>query len=410
MRASFSERGANAIPLTALALLTLSRRPLPQARRGQRAAQHFAPCMPALIHSSAVLSGRRVHALGRIAHDVDDFGLVLLLVEAVGAVGGVLDALVAVAERHLHRAARAVVLDALEGRRDLVGGRLAAALVLLRLLPRHLQAEDRQRHLVGRIGRRRAVAVHVDLLEPLVQRVVGRERAVRRRGRRRWCRPASCRAAARSRIRPWCRRSGMRLARPRAPLWIDEAFEVAVPEAGVQRLRLRGQQRGDFRAVLAREQLREQLLVDLGLRRQHAHRADEVAPGVLAPGVVLVDAGEQRDVLLLGEQVARRGGVIHGRVRRRAEHVFARLLLEDARRAAVEIDGQRLELVGDRRHREAASRRDVADDRVDLVALHEVAEFGDDLRGRAGLVDVFGLDLGAAEARRCCRAPAPCRR
>ena len=85
---------------------------------------------------------------------------------------------------------------------------------------------------------------------------------------------------------------------------------------------------------------------------------------------------------------------------------MARGFLEDARRAAVVIDGERLELLGDRRHREAASRGDVADHRIDLVALDEVAEFGDDLRRRAGLVDVFRLDLGAAEAhgvvgRRC---------
>ena len=168
----------------------------------------------------------------------------------------------------------------------------------------------------------------------------------------------------------------------------------------MQRLRLRGQQRRNLGAEFAGEQLREQLLVDLGLRRQHVHRADEVAPGILAPGVVLVDARVERDVLLLGNEVARGAGVIHGGVRRRAEHVFARLLLEDARRAAIEIDRQRLELFGHRRDREAASRRDVADHRVDLVALHQVAEFGDDLRGRAGLVDEFRLDLGAAEPDR----------
>src|SRR6195256_33101 len=39
---------------------------------------------------------RRVHALGRKAHDVDDFRLALLLVEAVGPVCGLLDSLMAV--------------------------------------------------------------------------------------------------------------------------------------------------------------------------------------------------------------------------------------------------------------------------------------------------------------------------
>ena len=139
------------------------------------------------------------------------------------------------------------------------------------------------------------------------------------------------------------------------------------------------------------------------------HRADEVAPGILAPGVVLVDAGIARDVLLLRDEVARRAGVIHRGVRRRTEDVFARLFLEDARRAAVEIDRQRLELLGDRRDRKAASRGDVADHRVDLVALHQIAELGDDLGGGARLVDVLGLDLGAAEPDRVVRARAPCR-
>lgn len=105
----------------------------------------------------------------------------------------------------------------------------------------------------------------------------------------------------------------------------------------------------------------------------------------------------------LREQVAGRGGVIHRGVSSGAEHVVARLLLEHARRSAVEVDGQRLQLIGDRRHREATSRRDVADHRIDLIALHEVAKLSDHLRGRARLVDELGLDLGAAEAHRVVR-------
>src|SRR5262245_20270916 len=81
------------------------------------------------------LVGGRVHALRRIADDVDHFGRLLLLVVAIGAVGGVMDALVAPTERHLHAAGGAVVLDALEGLGDFVGRRLAAALGRLRLLP-----------------------------------------------------------------------------------------------------------------------------------------------------------------------------------------------------------------------------------------------------------------------------------
>src|SRR6476661_941477 len=45
---------------------------------------------------------RRVHALGRVTHDVDDFRHLLLLVVAIGAVGGVLNALMTAAEHHLH--------------------------------------------------------------------------------------------------------------------------------------------------------------------------------------------------------------------------------------------------------------------------------------------------------------------
>jgi hypothetical protein len=166
----------------------------------------------------------------------------------------------------------------------------------------------------------------------------------------------------------------------------------------MERLRLRRQQGGNLGAELAGEQLRKQLLVDFCLRRQHPHRPHEVAPGILAPGVILIDAGIERDVFLLGEEVACRAGIIHGRVRGGAEDIFARLLLEDAGRAAVEIDGERLELVRDRCHREAAAGRDVADDSVDLIALHQIAEFGHNLRGGAGFVDVLGVDLGAAQA------------
>src|SRR3569833_4477542 len=99
----------------------------------------------------------RVHALGRIAHDVIDLRLLGLLVEAIGAVGGLGDALVAVAERPLHVAGGAVILDALERGGDLVGGRLVA--VLLGCFVGELQAEQRLHHLIGRIGRRDVVAV-----------------------------------------------------------------------------------------------------------------------------------------------------------------------------------------------------------------------------------------------------------
>src|SRR5262249_42683316 len=57
------------------------------------------------------LVGRRIHAFGGIADDVDDLRRVLLLVELVGAVGRLLDALMAVAERELDLAVRRLVLE-----------------------------------------------------------------------------------------------------------------------------------------------------------------------------------------------------------------------------------------------------------------------------------------------------------
>src|SRR4051794_23321006 len=46
--------------------------------------------------------GRRVDAFGGKPHHVDDFGLCLLLIETVGAVGGLLNSLMTVSERKLH--------------------------------------------------------------------------------------------------------------------------------------------------------------------------------------------------------------------------------------------------------------------------------------------------------------------
>src|ERR1700752_314756 len=70
---------------------------------------------------------RRVHALGGKAHDVDDFGLVLLLVEAIGAVSRLRDALVPVADGELDPPRGAFEFDALERSRHFVGGRLGVA-------------------------------------------------------------------------------------------------------------------------------------------------------------------------------------------------------------------------------------------------------------------------------------------
>src|ERR1039458_5301659 len=118
----------------------------------------------------------RIHALGREADDVDDLGLFLLLVEAIGAVSRLGDALMAVTDRHLHMAGRAFELDALEAGCDFIRRRLGAGLG--GLLVGELEAEQRLRHLVGGIGRRDVVAVGVNFLEPLVDLAVAREWAV----------------------------------------------------------------------------------------------------------------------------------------------------------------------------------------------------------------------------------------
>src|SRR5215813_12503367 len=72
-------------------------------------------------------AGRRVHALGGKAHDIDNLRLILLLVEAVGAVSRLGDALVSIADGKLDRARWPLELDALERSRHLVRGRLRVA-------------------------------------------------------------------------------------------------------------------------------------------------------------------------------------------------------------------------------------------------------------------------------------------
>src|SRR3954468_13468160 len=81
-------------------------------------------------------------------------------------------------------------------------------------------------------------------------------------------------------------------------------------------------------------------------RHQHLHRRLEVAPRVLAPGVVLVEAGDRLHARLRVLDVERGADRIHGRRGRGAEHVFVASVLEDPRRAAVEEVGELLQLLG----------------------------------------------------------------
>src|SRR3954464_4104466 len=133
-------------------------------------------------------------------------------------------------------------------------------------------------------------------------------------------------------------------------------------------------------------------------RHQHLHRRLEVAARVLAPGVVLVEPGDRLHARLRVLHVERGANRIHGRRGRGAEHVLVACVLEDARRAAVEEVGELLQLLGHRRDREAVAARDVADDEIDVLPLHQVTELGD-LRGRAAcLVEQHDLERRAAEA------------
>src|SRR3954451_18823056 len=101
-----AEEGADRVYVLAGSLV---RADVESKERALIALRAFHPILDPVVGGDA---GRRVHALGREAHDVDHFRLVLLLVEAVGPVRGLLDALVAVAEREFDRAARLFVRDA----------------------------------------------------------------------------------------------------------------------------------------------------------------------------------------------------------------------------------------------------------------------------------------------------------
>ena len=301
--------------------------------------------------------------------------------------------LVALAERHLHGAARTLEGQVLERRDDLVLVRLVAA-AALGLLVGGLQAEDRLRHLERRIVRRHLVAVRIGGLEPARELGVGRERSERSAR-------AQDGAVGNARAEPVDRGLAggedhlVLLEQAARRALQHEAFEIAAPQARMDHLGAAAEQRGDLGAELAGEQLWHLRGLHLDAGPQRLHRALEVGPGVLAPGVVLVDAGERLHVGKPLDQIERDRDVIHRAGRPGAEHVFVARVLEDARRAAVEQDRELLQLLGDRRDGEAVAARDVADHDVD--ARHEIAELGDLLLRTAVLVDDHELDRPAAE-------------
>ena len=102
--------------------------------------------------------------------------------------------------------------------------------------------------------------------------------------------------------------------------------------------------------------------------------------------------------MFLRLHVADKADIIHRGVGGGAEHVVVFRFLEDARRAAIHQHQHLLQFFGDRRHREAVARADIAEHDIDIVALIEVAQFLHLLGRAAVLVDDDGLDLHAAES------------
>ena len=282
-------------------------------------------------------------------------------------------------------------------RGELLVGRLLAAVGRHRLLDRELQAEQRLRHAVRRLHRVDVVGLRVEVPPPVVQRRLRRHQAVGA-ARAEDHAVGHLLAEAGQHVvggREHHLRALEQAARRRLQ---DEGLQVAAPEAGVGDVGRLGHQRRDLGAVLAGAELRQLVLAGLGAGIELLHRPGEVLLRVLAPGVVLVDHVEGLGLDVLRLQVARQRDVVHGRVRRGAEHVLVLAVLEDARRAAVVEEEELLHLLGRGRDREAVARADVADDGVDLLAVVQVLQLLHLLGGAAVLVDVDGLDLHAAEA------------
>lgn len=118
----------------------------------------------------------------------------------------------------------------------------------------------------------------------------------------------------------------------------------------------------------------------------------------LPPSVVLVHGADIGDLDAALHQVAGHGDVIHRAMSGSAKDIFEFVLFEDARGAAVEENKKLLERLGCRRDRQAVARADIAQDRVDMVALKRVAQFLDLLGGATCLVNELNFDFQAAKA------------
>ena len=162
-------------------------------------------------------------------------------------------------------------------------------------------------------------------------------------------------------------------------------------------IRFGAEQSRDLGIVLPGEQLGHLRSLDFDLGHQLFHRRLKIGPGILSPGIVLVDSGNRLQFRLDVQDVQRCADVVHGRGGRGAEHILVVRVLEYARRAAIEEIGEFFQLFRDRCDRQAIAAGDIADHQIDFVALHQIAVLGDLCDGGARLVDKLRLDLRPAE-------------
>ena len=156
--------------------------------------------------------------------------------------------------------------------------------------------------------------------------------------------------------------------------------------------------RRDFSAVLALEHFGHLRLNHFGLGHQLLHGMGKVVPAVLAPGVVLLNAGDLLRIRTNLGQVSRRADVVHCRIKAGTEYVLRGFVfLEQLRRAAIVEHRHRPQLFSHRRNGQAVAGRDVPHHRIDLLTLHQVAEFLDLLGGPACLIDDHHFDFSAVD-------------
>ena len=305
------------------------------------------------------------------------------------------------AEGHLDLGGEDVESGMLQRLDHLIRGRELAAVGLHGLVVGVLGRQDTIGVVIGR--RRRRLLVHLAefALEPVVERGVDTRR-VHPIGT---ARELSLRELVAEPVgRYLAHREDELLALEQSPGCAlgDEGLEVAAPEARVHQLLLGPEQNRDLGAVLAGEQLGELLLLGrLDFRRQGLHGQVEIAPGILAPGVVLVDAHVAVPGLApeFPDDVARRAHIAAGAVVDDAEEVLRLLhqLLEDARRAAYRQQSQDPKLLRHPGDGGAAPGGDVAHHDVHALLLHLVAQLRDLLGAAAGFVVHHEIYLAAGQ-------------